>query len=932
MRIKKTYPYDVFISYRWVTPDQEWVREQLYPALGSAGLNVCLDVEDFIPGRDLILEMERAGKESRQAICVISPDYFSGNRMVGFESLMLRRSDPSGKQSRLIPLILRRAKLPERIRGLIAIDWTNPACRLREWRKLLKVLKAKNMEVPEPSSFEQILIAQSVAQNTKLLSDMGLPASISDLLRTCKIQVDNEVKGVIGDKYIPTLYIDRVAHSSIENFISKRPSMASSFLREALAAAENIKEDIRSQQEKIKSSVYEGAMIQDWRNRKRKEELSKRDIKKLNNLAKNLDDINIIVPLIEELDGILLTDTPSMKKTRELLEEIEIHPGCIDEIKVNIDAVNHSLKNCLLIKDVAGRGKTNLVCALSSQLVGHQPTILIAAGALRLEDKFSFERYVQTALGLPSSIPVPEVMQHLVRLAQTANTEILLIIDAINENRDAHILKSAIQSFLSQYNDQNFKCIVTCRDIYWEGFLHSTGDFWENFLFEEINLGDFTYEEFAQALPLYFRRFKIRSSLSQDAIEKLRHPLLLRFFCEAHRGSSNIVDLGTVKDIRLKPLFDIYWNNKLSSIKDKLMHRNLAAIENFLLSLARKMRFNRDRNLSFEDITKITDLMDFEASSSIYTRILDESIILEQIPEESGIRRRPRVTFVYDEFMEYVIARDLVLNTMNVQDHRILSLRFNRLLRSANRFSSIYGVIAYLLLMLEDERNFDGWNQVYMRGDKWHLPLCKALSRVMPQNLSPQALVIADKLAQLRDEEITREVTQLASELTKVRADKAVRLWGTLLSAPWKDIRLLARDYLVDISNDDHTEAKEELIKALLHEDAEIRATALYALAEIHTLHSAQVRNLIQDKSGFVREAALYAITKCESQNDWNFEEALTEGLFDKVAEVRAMAVRVIEQLHYRELLPVLLDARLDEDVPFVRNMMDSTITTLRSS
>ena len=27
------YSYDVFVSYRWVSPDQLWVREQLEPAL-----------------------------------------------------------------------------------------------------------------------------------------------------------------------------------------------------------------------------------------------------------------------------------------------------------------------------------------------------------------------------------------------------------------------------------------------------------------------------------------------------------------------------------------------------------------------------------------------------------------------------------------------------------------------------------------------------------------------------------------------------------------------------------------------------------------------------------------------------------------------------------------------------------------------------------
>jgi hypothetical protein len=51
--------YDVFTSYRWIEPDQTWVRDSLYPALEAAGLRPLLDVVDFVPSRDLILEMER---------------------------------------------------------------------------------------------------------------------------------------------------------------------------------------------------------------------------------------------------------------------------------------------------------------------------------------------------------------------------------------------------------------------------------------------------------------------------------------------------------------------------------------------------------------------------------------------------------------------------------------------------------------------------------------------------------------------------------------------------------------------------------------------------------------------------------------------------------------------------------------------------------
>ena len=141
--------HDVFISYRWVDPDQTWVREQPAPALRNAGLDVLLDVDDFVPGRDVILEMTRAGHESRRVLCVLSPDYFDGNRMVAFESLMARRLDPSGSEPGLIPLVLRSSQLPEWLRGLIPIDWTDPSYHTREWRKLLKVLGAPH-EGPAP--------------------------------------------------------------------------------------------------------------------------------------------------------------------------------------------------------------------------------------------------------------------------------------------------------------------------------------------------------------------------------------------------------------------------------------------------------------------------------------------------------------------------------------------------------------------------------------------------------------------------------------------------------------------------------------------------------------------------------------------------------------------------------------------------------------
>jgi len=160
--------YDVFISYRWVSPDQEWVRDQLAPALEAAGLRVCLDVEDFVPGRNDILEMTRAGRSSRVVLCVITPDYVMEDRMVQFEALAARGLDPSGRQSRLMPLVLREAVLPDWMLGTVAVDWTNSRNHQREWRKLLEAVAAPNLDAALPG--------ERLDTKAPAMQQMALPA------------------------------------------------------------------------------------------------------------------------------------------------------------------------------------------------------------------------------------------------------------------------------------------------------------------------------------------------------------------------------------------------------------------------------------------------------------------------------------------------------------------------------------------------------------------------------------------------------------------------------------------------------------------------------------------------------------------------------------------------------------------------------------
>lgn len=228
---QQEFEFDVFVSYRWAEPYQSWVRYDLVPALEAAGLKVCLDVSDFVPGQDLILEMTRAVQSSRRALCILSEDYFSGNRMVHFESLMARRFDPGGVESHLIPFVLRLTELPEWLRGLIPINWIDANGRVQEWQKLLQVLGA-----PYDSSPPRAPIPTTTPRLSSpvFVHDYNLPhtfvARASELTKLNELLVGSDGEAT-RPSVIAVTAIGGVGKSCLCRAILERPEIAAKFSR-----------------------------------------------------------------------------------------------------------------------------------------------------------------------------------------------------------------------------------------------------------------------------------------------------------------------------------------------------------------------------------------------------------------------------------------------------------------------------------------------------------------------------------------------------------------------------------------------------------------------------------------------------------------------------------------------------------------------------
>lgn len=158
--------YDVFISYS--RRDEAWVTGALLPRLEKAGLRVCIDFRDFIPGKPALMNMQDAVKNSRHTLLVLTPAWVESQWTL-YESLLIRTQDPAGLQRRTVPLRLQPCDIPDFISMLTYVDFTRPDRLDTAWSRLLTALGA-----PDAASRERHAPAQ----------ETGTPEGVADRERT----------------------------------------------------------------------------------------------------------------------------------------------------------------------------------------------------------------------------------------------------------------------------------------------------------------------------------------------------------------------------------------------------------------------------------------------------------------------------------------------------------------------------------------------------------------------------------------------------------------------------------------------------------------------------------------------------------------------------------------------------------------------------
>jgi hypothetical protein len=114
--------YDVFMSYRHEGADSAFARE-VVAALEAEGYRVAIDERDFPANASFLQEMERAIRQSRFTVAVISRRYLESGHTEE-EALISKVLDMGDRKRRLIPLVIEPVVLPAWLYGIVGIDWT----------------------------------------------------------------------------------------------------------------------------------------------------------------------------------------------------------------------------------------------------------------------------------------------------------------------------------------------------------------------------------------------------------------------------------------------------------------------------------------------------------------------------------------------------------------------------------------------------------------------------------------------------------------------------------------------------------------------------------------------------------------------------------------------------------------------------------------
>lgn len=638
--------------------------------------------------------------------------------------------------------------------------------------------------------------------------------SLDSLHLLCRASINQQIRSVARDKYIPDIYLERGVEEEIESFVNFDQTFlnqVNKIIDDLIQISQNyrLREEAYDYLPKAKIFIRNCQALEDYYQvvNKLKEAFYYDEIENLFSLINSAIRLskdtefyylyNKILSIIKELpyvsDQALSTFSNNLFElrrqalvTEKLDIQAKIKPISIkifpvkkyeylngirikwkfanDLIKEINNLVQLQAQKCITLVGNAGYGKTNVICHLADSLSKKYPVVLLS-GQVEITGQYNIEYYIQRQLEsfLPGNFF--NWMNRIKQILDNPSRQCLFIlIDGINENSNLPLFIRLLRDFIVQIEDKRIKIILSCRNIFWDLFSATLKP--SLFQTKTIELNEFNEQEINLAIRLYFKRFNIQSSFDASNLLSLRNPLLLRFFCEAYRDCQ----LDKVSNLELLSVFNLYVERVEAKIVEQLGLLRTEQIIGLLTKLGHRMWLKRKTSLKFSELEITPE--EASKSTSIYNLIRSENLIFEESLQFSATQRNVR--FLYDEFMEYIIARSWLEQLAVSQE---LETKIEIILQEAvstlSSFSPAFGAILFLDKMLK--RNGELVNRIISllatSEDEFvasrQIVMLQAFERIDINNVGSELIIALDKFERTARDEIKEKLAPIIVQVLR---------------------------------------------------------------------------------------------------------------------------------------------------------------------
>lgn len=375
------------------------------------------------------------------------------------------------------------------------------------------------------------------------------------------------------------------------------------------------------------------------------------------------------------------------------------------EVKDRIKLFESLGNSQALLVEKAGQGKTNLLCDFTENVLLRKniPCIFISTRNL-INNNLS-----ETLLSYFENInTIERLFKVLDFISEKKQVPFVIVLDAINEQKDVLNAKHTLYGFLNKVKEFRFiRVLMTARTEYFE---EKFGDITK--ICPQIKLFN-SYNWKSQQGKLnnrvfygYMEHFQIQVDDIGDSIydQLSKDFLLLRMFSEGYQGTKEArTVIPALLHLFRYEIFERYYNYKKENLKgwDRL-HGVIDSGSTYdnLIDLTTKYMI---RNMQFSNIER--SVIVGEIQNSLLEKLIDEDIVFrDDILKKKGLIESEIevINFTFDEFRDFCIAKSIMEN-FDEENIEELSVLINRLTSTESEASE--GIQKYLFFASKKLQN-----------------------------------------------------------------------------------------------------------------------------------------------------------------------------------------------------------------------------------